>query len=744
MSQANVADGSLLYSFDLFDTLIERDTVEPESIFHFVQRELVRAGSQLPQSLIDNWPTLRQKAEADARHVKRRISFLHDEERLEVSFDEIYQRIASSYDLNDEQIRQLQELEIAAEIAHCRPINKRVEYLCALKTQGFPTVIITDMYLPRGVIERILGKAAPSLVGVPIFISSELGYQKQTGSMYKHIYSLIGPSLRRWIHYGDNALADGETPRKYGIEGVTHQIVKFSDMERAIIHNAPPNLKCDAYEIAAMMRQHRIGLLDAACSETLERKYYGYAYVGSALVPYVYWCIQNALRQRTQVLYFIARDGHILKAIADEIILAHSYPLQTKYIFGSRATWRVAAFSDDAIDPEFFGSYGNFYAVQTYDELLKATLLSEEEFFEFCPIAAGLQATDRLDPALVQRVVELLKNSKDYKNRLLAIAKQRRRLAVKYFQQEIDFDKKIAFVEFWGTGYTQEAFTRILNTAADRDIGSCFYYVRSYYGNRGNVIRKNFIASNITYVPFEAIFSDIDYHSIKEYIESDDGSVTPKIVPKRSSAFPHFVEGATRFTRDLLRINKTSDALIRYLSEISFSYQVSVKNDQFICSVLGELKYDYSGYDTPRKYAPPFSRDFLQSVKQPNDLLGESMSFEISYARSSAENRQLYDEQAARFGWPKLSSAPVKPSFAVDPLAQQLRFERLPCTVRALGDLPVYLDVSLSEASLLPDESIAQGAQVNVLAVDWTSLGQPRLLTDLGYISADAALLELV
>lgn len=732
------ASKSTLYSFDLFDTLIERETVEPESIFWFMQRELARDPRSLPDSLCAEWAMLRKRAEADARAVKKRLAFLTEETRIEVTLDDIYQRIADSYDVGPDGIRVLQQMEIDAELAHCKAIPARIDYLCGLREQGHSVVIITDTYLPRITIAALIRKAAPQLTEVPVFISSEIGCQKSTGEMYKYIYSRLGRGCRRWIHYGDNDFADGRVPRAFGIEGTVHAIAPFLELERRFIRAATDDQKYDAYRIASMIRTYRLALLDSTSSRELAQRYYGYAYVGSALAPYVYWCVQQALKQDLQTLYFIARDGYIMKAIADDIIATRQLPLRTKYIYGSRATWRVAAFPEGSIDPEFFGPYGNFYAVRTFADLVRASLLSEEELLQVCPQARRLRGCDKLAREAVERIIDALQASQAYRELIQQLAVARRPLAVQYLRQEIDCNERHAFVEFWGTGYTQESFTRLLNEAAGRDIGSHFYYVRSFYGSHGNVVRTNFLVLNLSYAFFEAIFSDINYHSIKNYFEDENGIVQPVINRKGSVSFECFLDGARQFVKDLMDRVDLPDKLLRFLSTSSFLYQSVRCDDPFICTVFGELEFDLSGYDRAKKIAPPFTKEIIDRISTRGDFAVETLSVPISYARSPEAVRKSYDQKAAKLDWMDLHGMRMGEVFPPHEPANTVRPAAVPLEVATLVDLPVYSSVEFSDETRTSGTVIAAGTHIEVSVIEHAADGSARLLTQLGYIAGDS------
>src|SRR5699024_3974256 len=111
----------------------------------------------------------------------------------------------------------------------------------------------------------------------------------------------------------------------------------------------------------------------------------------------------------------------------------------------------------------------------------------------------------------------ILANSTEYKNALLKIAKEKRKIVNTYLKQSIDFSKSFAFVEFWGRGYTQDTLTRLLESAAERPILNPFYYIRNFTPNYGNSIRHRFTVKPSNYSYFESIFAQTPYESISGY-----------------------------------------------------------------------------------------------------------------------------------------------------------------------------------------------------------------------------------
>ena len=57
------------------------------------------------------------------------------------------------------------------------------------------------------------------------------------------------------------------------------------------------------------------------------------SFVSLCFVPYVDWVLRDAERRGYKTLYFISRDGHHLKRIADAIIDERNLDIKTKYIY---------------------------------------------------------------------------------------------------------------------------------------------------------------------------------------------------------------------------------------------------------------------------------------------------------------------------------------------------------------------------------------------------------------------------
>lgn len=725
-----------LHSFDIFDTLIRRKTVTPSSIFTFVQKSAKDSGLHFPDYVLDGWEILRTRAEHDVRDMFKKTTFERGTDTVEIKIDDIFKRVYENYDLSREQIDFLKNKEIEAEINNVDAIRGRIEFLFKKIEEGNDVILVSDMYLPESVIRQMLQKADPRLQNIPLYLSSKIGHQKSTGKLYKHIFFEKKYEYQRWVHYGDNKHADGVVPRSLGIEAFTHRMDDFIPYEKIFIEKISPSLKFDGCRLSAMMHRYRLSLLSSGDNSLIENKYYAFAYAGLALVPYVHWCILDAIRRKYEVLYFISRDGHFLKKIADRIIEKNNFKLKTKYIYGSRKLWRVPSFIEE-VDEETFGPFGNFVGLDSFDDLVRASLISEEELLQLFPQFSELKNEKNLRGEVAENIRKTLSCSDEYKAKILNIASERRVLVREYLKQSIDFNEKFAFVEFWGRGYTQDVFSRLLNDAAGFEVKNAFYYARSFTENKKNILRHNFVLSSQNFSYFEPIFAATPYKSIESYCENESGQVIPVIIEQPNEMASHLEDGLLNFVDGYLGIAKDNQNFIRGVAGIAYDYQIKNKNDQFICNVYADLKDNISSYGEVSVVAPPLSLNDLKKAVGKKDLDVLTKDISISLARSVGNVREFYIKNLVKMKWPKVNVDPVNINFVVNDLSKYVFNKKTPFKVISAQNNAIYFDISMSPESKRQDLCYHQFDVIEVVAVDWLSNGVPRLLTNWGYITAN-------
>ncbi len=160
-----------LYSFDIFDTLVTRRVATPVGIFSIIQHKI--QNSDLPNILKENFFRIRTEAEDFAKTRNFELT-----KSREITFDDIYKNIQINYNLSDEQLNYLKDLEIQTEINNLVPLEKNLNRLKSLQSDNKRVVLITDMYYTEADLKKILPKIDKVFENIKIYSSSEFGTSK--------------------------------------------------------------------------------------------------------------------------------------------------------------------------------------------------------------------------------------------------------------------------------------------------------------------------------------------------------------------------------------------------------------------------------------------------------------------------------------------------------------------------------------------------------------------------------------
>lgn len=635
----------ILYSFDIFDTLISRKGLAPESIFYWVKEQMETSNLAYPKYVIANYPDIRHSCELNCREYYNRSKVERDDERCEIQLEQIFRRMQVLYGLSDEQINQLMEWEIEAELNDTIPLSKQVNYVKELLGNGETVVLISDMYLPKDVIQKMLYKADPALAEIPLFLSSEYGYQKSAKSLYLEVYKSFKPYYHfgRWIHHGDNEHSDSKVPESLNINSVKIEALSFNEYEIALVKQIGTY---DAYLIAAKMARFR-------AEHTLSKDEFVYSYISFLFVPYVYWAIHDAIERGDEVLYFVSRDGHHLKRIADAIIKAEGLSIETKYIYASRRVWRIPSFIDH-IDVGFWGQgYGNFGKLSSYDKMLKALDMEEEDFRRVFPELNAINNETEFNQKFLLQLVDIFRGSAKYREYLLEKAAEERIPACGYLEQEIDQTKQFSIVEYWGRGYTQENFTRLWQQVVKQDVPSVFYYSRSTLPSDEYNIRRNFTCNPSSQQFIEAIFANMPYRSIENY-EFVDGKWTPIIKPLKCDMelFESMQEYLPLFAKDFCEISaKDRMSLGRGMIDFAINFYVERQDYSLFTDNLAHLVDSVELYGNKVEYAKAFTKQDIELIKEKTPRNKISKSVPMSFARADVEVQKAFmDKFQLKFG----------------------------------------------------------------------------------------------
>ncbi|WP_144709004.1 HAD-IA family hydrolase, partial [Aminobacter sp. J15] len=439
-------------SFDVFDTLICRPTENPSDVFHLLQLRLERElGLRYP-----DFARIRIDAENEARDLSA---------NPEIDLDLIYDIVAERLSLSKNERAAIMSAEIALEISLISPRKQGSELWRLAKMLGKPIVLISDMYLPEPVIAKMLEKAGFSGYDY-MFVSSSAQARKKDGALFDVVLQRLAIRGDEILHVGDHIVADVRNAQSRGMTAIRTpraiDLLKRSPGFKEIYGTSSGGNVTRSAIVGLTARQ----LFDRAFDETNsatfrgDPKCLGFAAFGPFYFGFVHWVWSQAKRAGVKRLYFLSREGYLLKQIFDRIAETDASAPQACYLYGSRRAIRVASISTG----RDIGEVG----AQPYSEGTCLGNLIEQRFglpkADFCEFltAAGIDADTVLERSAEGRRL-LARALKCLEEPILRNAAEEREAYLSYLHASgLSDNEKVAVVDLGWMGNMQGGLGKLL------------------------------------------------------------------------------------------------------------------------------------------------------------------------------------------------------------------------------------------------------------------------------------------
>lgn len=304
----------MMYSFDIFDTLLLRPYTDPQEVWRVLEeREEVKGFAKA-------------RKKADAVSYKRST----DEER-ETS-------ITEAYDLMPKRYRDMMEKEMDLEREILRANPEMLELWNELGKEGKKRIIVSDMYLPADFIKLLLEENGFSGWD-GFYLSSERNARKTTGRLFEIMLKEEGVEASEVLHIGDNEWSDVKVPQEMGI-----QVQHYKKISVRLF---------DDFPFMRQVNQRLAGVLALGWQQYKRKNpvftYWnklGFSMGGVLGYLYVSWIVKVAKDRGINHLMFVARDGYIWQKICNTL-----YPeIKTDYFYAPRLT-SIAVLGATGSDP---------------------------------------------------------------------------------------------------------------------------------------------------------------------------------------------------------------------------------------------------------------------------------------------------------------------------------------------------------------------------------------------------------
>ncbi|MGN5037037.1 hypothetical protein ACTG2V_03065 [Aeromonas sp. 74A] len=328
-------------SFDIFDTLITRQLMHPNHVFDLMCDEAKTIFNESEQDL-DSYGGYRNLRERAANRVYRKIKSQNGEELL---FKDIYNEIRALTGLTHNAILKLRTLELKTEkeVMTARTLGQEL-YKFAL-SQGKTVILVSDMYLAKNDVEFLLRKNGVDVYH-QIYLSSEHNKLKKSGSLFNVVKCDF--NNKNIIHFGDNYHSDVLKAAESG----------FTSMHLPLINDTYLESRLAKDTLTASEVTDSIGA--SIMHGVISRKFYdnklfenswfdnspyrmGFEACGAILLGFTKWVMESAIRDGVEDLYFLARDGFLVKKIYDQISKYVPNAPKSHYLLASRRCYSTAS-----------------------------------------------------------------------------------------------------------------------------------------------------------------------------------------------------------------------------------------------------------------------------------------------------------------------------------------------------------------------------------------------------------------
>ncbi len=297
-------------SFDIFDTLVVRNVIQPTDVFKCIPTAYKQ---QTDEKLNFDFYKERRDAEMEAR--------IRTNGKEDVTYDEIYVVMEERFGPVAKVLKVL-ELELETKFIVQNKFMFEV-YQYALE-QKKRILLVSDMYLPKTFLESLVQECGYNGYE-DLIVSCEPMKTKHHGTIYPWVREKYGLESLQWAHVGDNILSDVQQANKNGVKGIYY--AKVSERAKIdVIDNIEESI------IKAIEINHEFTQTSLSYWEKFSTKYAAKLYFGIT-----YWLIQDLLEKKKDNIYFIARDGYIIHHVYNlfKPYMEEALP-PGKYLYASR------------------------------------------------------------------------------------------------------------------------------------------------------------------------------------------------------------------------------------------------------------------------------------------------------------------------------------------------------------------------------------------------------------------------
>ena len=316
-------------TFDVFDTVLVRTVGGAEHIAEETGR-LLRSRGVLQVS-----PAVYAAARRAAQDDRTPDVAVHPR------VDHLAEDVATRLGLPAAAAAELLDAELAVEWATCRAVpGAAAKVAQARERTGRGVVYLSDSPLPADFLHDLLAREGLLRAGDDVLTSAGIGSSKQHGGLFDAVAERLGVAAAQLWHSGDDRWSDGAHALERGWRVTLDRSAHLAGRELPLAADGPatdglgPRLAAAAR--VARLRGRIAGLQPGLTS-----------IAGTVALPLFVgvarWVLRQAELQGLDRLYFLARDGEVMREVTRHLAASSPGGPELRYLHGSRRSWTLAA-----------------------------------------------------------------------------------------------------------------------------------------------------------------------------------------------------------------------------------------------------------------------------------------------------------------------------------------------------------------------------------------------------------------
>ena len=546
-----------LYTFDVFDTLLTRIWLKPAHVFLHTGHVLQQRG--LFDRGADEWRDVRVTAEAALRR-RPKIP--------EVELGEIYQDIRQRLGWTQEQAQLAMSVELDCEKVVSRPITPMLARALSYCSEGASVAYVSDFYVGSSFVAKLLERAGVRTESRQVFVSCDERATKRSGALFHAVAARCHTRPSAILHTGDHEESDVRKAREAGLAVRPFRSGRANESELALVAGdaGAVSARLTASALAGAARRARLSRELRGRDAEIWRVATGVA--GPLLFGYVRWVLAEAHARGVRRLYFLARDGQILKRVAEQMLPGLGLDLELRYLYASRRAWLLAAVAGrDATEQSLALTADDSVDMESVLGRIGVDRATVHHYLRERKISIDALSTDARRQALRTMLI-----TSPFDAALRTQAVEEASLAEAYFRQEGLFDgQQVAIVDIGWKGRLQGALSRLLRAG-----GSAVQPVGFYLGLRETPPRDQ-AGETLAYLRGAAgravnpslaeLFCAADHGTLLGYERSTDGTILPLLAAARD-------EDALGWGLELLQ-----EGIVEFTAKMTDAYEVLLAHD---------------------------------------------------------------------------------------------------------------------------------------------------------------------